>query len=104
MDNLTAYKEAKPLSHDLSDEDSRHHIAKTYPQHQSFNFGFSSQHLHHLDAIIALLGRSYHLHKRSLLPKETALRQTFPGQVLPRRPERALQRHTDLPEIFRYRP
>ena len=45
------YKEAKPLSHDLSEEDSRHHMAKTHPGHQSFNF--SSQHLHNLDAITA---------------------------------------------------
>ena len=35
-DNLSsAYKEAKPLSHDLSKEDSRHHMAKTHPRHRN---------------------------------------------------------------------
>ena len=34
MDNLSAaYKEAKPLSHDLCEEDSWHHKAKTNPRH-----------------------------------------------------------------------
>ena len=35
-----AYKEAKPLSHDLSEEDSRHHTAKTHLWHRSLNSGF----------------------------------------------------------------
>ena len=52
VDNLsTAYKEAKPLLHAQSEEDSQHHMAKTHPRHQSFNLGFSSQYLHHHDEI-----------------------------------------------------
>ena len=39
------------------------------------------------------------------LLKETVLWRTIPGQVLPWRPENALQRHTEgHHEIFRYRP
>ena len=91
VDNLlTAYKKAKPLSHNLSKRDSRHHIAKTHPCHQSFNSCFSSQHLHHLDAITALLGQSC-LHERSPPPKETALLPTVLGQALPRRPEKCFK-------------
>ena len=62
---ITAYKEAKPLSDDLFAEDSRHHMAKTHPRHRSFDSRFSSQRLHHLDAISASLGRSCCPHERS---------------------------------------
>ena len=104
-DLLTAYKEAKLFSHDVSEEDSWHHMAKTYPRHQSFNSGFSSQHLNHLDAIPALLGWSCCPHERSLSPEETALWQTVSEQALLRRLKNALQRHIEgLYEIFRYRP
>ena len=90
VDNLSmAYKEAKPLLHDLSEEDSWNHMAKTHPRHWSFNSGFSS----HPDAITASLGWSCCLHERSPPPKETALQWTVSGQALPRRPEKALQRH-----------
>ena len=82
-----AYEEAKPLPHDLSEEDSRIHMAKTHPQHQSFNSGFSSQHLHHLDATTSLLGWSFCPHEGSQPPKETALLQIVSMQVLPWRPE-----------------
>ena len=104
IDNFsTAYKETKQVSHDLSEEDSCRHMAKTHPRHQSFNSGFSSQHLHHLDVIIALLGRSCCPHERSLPPKATDLQQSVSGQVLLRRPERVLQRPTEsLHEIFWY--
>ena len=38
-------------------------------------------------------------------PEETALQQTISGKAFSRRPEKALERHTEgLPEIFRYRP
>ena len=45
----------KSLSHDLFEEDSQYHRAKTHPWH-SFNLGFSSQHLQHLDTITASFG------------------------------------------------
>ena len=86
MDNLsTAFKETKSHSHDLSEEDSRHHMAKTHPRHRSFNSGFSSQHLYHLDAITASLGQSCWLHERSPPAEETALRWTVSEQALPRK-------------------
>ena len=70
VDNLsTAYKEAKLFSLDLSEEDSRHHMAKTHPRLRSFNLDYSSLHLHHLGAITASLGK------------------------VPRRPEKVLKRH-----------
>ena len=81
-------KKAKPLSHDLCEEDSWHHMAKTHPGHRSFNSGFSSQYLHHLDAITASLGRSCCLHERLPTPKETAIRRIVSGQALPRRAEK----------------
>ena len=97
----TAYKGAKPLSHDLPEEDSRHHIAKAHPRHRSFNSGFSCRYLHHFDAITASLGRSCCPHKGSLSPKETVLWRTVSGQALPRRLEKALQRHIEgFHEIF----
>ena len=84
-------KEAKPLSHDLSEEDSRHHMAKIYPQHRSFNWGFSSQHLHHLDEITASLGQSCCPHERSPPPEETALRRTVSRQALQGRQKKRLK-------------
>ena len=73
--------------------------------HRSFNSGFSSQHLHHLDAITASLGWSYRSHERSPPPEETALGRTISEQALPRRPVKTLQRHTEgLPKIFRIVP
>ena len=100
-----AYKETTPLSNDLSEEDSRHHMAKIHCRYRSFNSGFFSKYVHHLDAITASLGRSCCPHERSLPPEETALRWTISAQVLLRRPEKALQKHTDgLCEIFWYRP
>ena len=63
----------------LSEEDSQHHMAKTHPQHWSFNLGFSYQHLNHLDAITASLGWSCCLHLRLPLPEETALQQIISG-------------------------
>ena len=101
VDNLsTTYKEAKPLSHDLSEEDYWDHMAKIHPRHRSFNSGFTSQHLHHLDTITDALDRSC-----CPPPEETARRRTVSGQALAKRPEKALQRHTeDLHEIFRCHP
>ena len=101
-DNLsTAYKEAKPLSRGLSEEDTRHYMAQTHPRHRSFNLGFSSFLLQHLDAITVSLGRSCCPHERSPPPEETALRRTISGQALPRKPEKELQRHTEgLHDIF----
>ena len=97
-----ACKEAKPLSHDLSEEECRHYMAKTHPRYRSFNFGFSFQHLHHLDAITAALGRSCCTHERSPPPEETALRRTVSRQALPMKLEKKLQRYTEgLHEIFR---
>ena len=65
VDNLSiAYKEAKRLSHDIYEEDSRLHMPKSHPRHGLFNTGFSSQHLHHLDAITASLGASFCPHER----------------------------------------
>ena len=57
MDYLsTEYKEVKPLSHDPSEEDSRHHMAKTHTSPTPmFKSVFSSQNQHHLDAIEASL-------------------------------------------------
>ena len=94
VDNLSrVYKEVKPLSHNLSAEDSWHHMAKTHLQHWSFYSGFSSQHLHHLNAITDLFDRSCCLHERLPPPKETALRWTISEQALLRRSEKALQRN-----------
>ena len=94
MDYLsTAYKDAKTLSLNLSEEDSWHHMAKTHPWPWSFNSGFSTQYLHHLDAITTLLGLSCCLHERSLPPKKTALQWTILGQALTRRLEKALQKN-----------
>ena len=74
-----------------SEEDScKHHMAKTHPRHRSFNSGFSSQHLHHLDATTALLGGSFCPHERSLPPEEIALQRTVSGIALQRRPEKVL--------------
>ena len=96
MDNLsTAYKEAKPLSNDLFEKDSHHHMTKTYPRPWCFNSGFSSQHLPHLDAITASLGRSSCLYERSPPPKKNALQRTISEQALPRRAEKVLQRLTE---------
>ena len=62
---------------------------------------FSSQHLHHVDAITASLVRSNCLHERSLPPEETTLQWTVSRQALPRRQEKPIQRHTEgLHEIF----
>ena len=105
VDNLsTAYKEAKPLSHDLSREDFLLHMTKTHPRHRSFDSAFSSQHQHHLDTITASLDRSCYTQEKSPSPEQTVLRRTVLGQALPKRSEKALQRHIEgLPEIFRYR-
>ena len=93
-------KKTKPLSHNLSQEDSQHHMAKTYLRHWSLNSGFFCQHLHDLDAITTSLGQSC-----CPPPEETALRWTISVQALPRRPEKVLQRHTErLHEIFWYCP
>ena len=101
VDNLsTAYKE---VSHDLSEEDSRHHMAKTHPRYRSFNSGFSSQHLHNLDAITASLGRSCNPHERIPTHEEIVLLWTISGQALSRRPEKRFK-DTGLHEIFRYLP
>ena len=106
VDNLsTDYKEAKLLSRDLSKEDSRHQMAKTHTQYRSFNLGFSSQYLPHINAITATSGRSCCPHGKSLPPEETALRKAVSGKALPRRPEKVLLRHTEgLHEIYLYRP
>ena len=70
-------------------------MAKTHPQHQSFNSGFSSQYLHHIGSTTASLGRPLCPHyERSPPFEETVLRRTVSGQSLPKRPEKALQRHT----------
>ena len=70
---------------------------KHIPQKQSFNSGFSSQHLHHLDAITTSLGWLCCPHERSLPPKETALQRAVSGQALLRRPEKILQTHWRFP-------
>ena len=64
-------------------------MAKTHPRHQCFNSDFSSQHLHHLDAITTLLGWSCCPHERSLPLKETALQRTIFGQAPLRRLEKS---------------
>ena len=93
MNNLSmAYTKAKPLSHDLSEEDYRHHMAKTHPRHRNFNSCFSSQHLHHPDAIRASLGRSSFTHEWSLPTEESALRRTASEKARLRRPEKMLKR------------
>ena len=71
MDNFSiAYKEAKPLSHEQSEEDSWHHIGKTHPRHRSFNLCFSFQRLHYLDAITASLNWSCCPYERSPLSEK----------------------------------
>ena len=54
---------------------SLYHMAKTHPRHWSFNSGFSSQHLHHLDVTTASLGWSCCPYLRSPLPKELVKRK-----------------------------
>ena len=80
VDNLlTIYKEAKPLSNNLSEEDSRHHTTKAHSRHRNFNSGFSYKHLHHLDAITASLCQSCCLHEWSLPPEQIAPRWAISG-------------------------
>ena len=71
VDNLsTVSKESKPLSHDLSEKDSWHHMIKTHARHRSFNSGFSSYHPYYLDAITASLGRPCVHMKHHRLPNK----------------------------------
>ena len=96
-----AYKEAKPLSHNLSEEDSRYHKThKHIPDIEVLTWASLSN---IYTILMQLKLRWACLHKRSLPPEETALWKTVSGQALPRRPEKVLQRHTEgLHEIFWY--
>ena len=105
MDNLlTAYKETRPLSHDFSEEDFRHHIAKTHPQYRSFNSGFCSRQLHHLDAITASLGWSYYVHERSPPPEKMLYGELSQGKRSQGGQKKRFKDTQGLHEIFLDRP
>ena len=105
MENLaTAYKEAKPLSNDQSEEDLGITWQKYIPDNEVLTqASLSSIYTISIHSQLHWVGHVVRM-KDHRLPRKLLNGKLF-QQALPRRPEKALQRNTEgFHEIFRHRP